>query len=318
VPAITPEEVAEAKAFFPLEKFFIFGHARSGTTLLTRLVRLHPQVHCNYQAHFFTRQPLLEALVGDEEVGQWLRRPSNRWNQGRDLSPLVLRATADFILERDARKAGKGELGCIVGDKSPNSLLDGDAVRQMVKVYPDARLAFIVRDGRDAAVSHRFQAFIDRPQHLAAEDLRIRQDFIREPAPFLTGQSSIFTEKGIAQAARGWVHNVVETDQAARQLLGERYHTLRYEELLTSPWEAMRRLWAFLGAEVTVPKLRETLESELRENPDADWQQEKASDIAAALTKGQRGTWRELFTPQDRQIFEEIAGETLKTWGYEV
>ena len=30
IPAITPQEVAEARQFFPLEKFFIFGHARSG------------------------------------------------------------------------------------------------------------------------------------------------------------------------------------------------------------------------------------------------------------------------------------------------
>jgi hypothetical protein len=318
VPAITPEEVAEVKAFFPLEKFFIFGHARSGTTLLARLVRVHPKVHCNYQAHFFTRQPLLEALVADEEVGLWLGRRSNRWNQGRDLSALVLRAAADFIMERDARTAGKGGPGCIVGDKSPNSLLDGDAVHQMVKVYPEARLVFIVRDGRDAAVSHRFQAFIDRPQHLSAEDLSIREAFIHDPAPFTSGQRSIFTEKGIAQAAQGWVHNVVETDQAASELLSERYHHLRYEGLLASPWDEMRRLWAFLGADVALPGLKETLEGELKQNPDADWQQEKASDIAAALTKGQRGTWRELFTPRDRQIFEEIAGETLKAWGYEI
>lgn len=317
VPAITPEEVAEAKAFFPLEKFFIFGHARSGTTLLTRLVRLHPQVHCNYQAHFFTRLPLLEAFVADEEVGAWLGRRSNRWNQGRDLSPLVLRAAADFIMERDARRAGKGDPGCIVGDKSPNSLLDGDAVRQMVKVYPDARLVFIVRDGRDAAVSHRFQAFIDRPQHLNADDLRIREDFIRDATPFVSGQRSIFTESGLVQAARGWVHNVVETDKAARELLPESYHALRYEDLLASPWEQMSRLWAFLGADVTAPGLKEALNAELRQNPDADWQQEKASDIAAALTKGRRGTWRELFTPRDRQIFSEIAGETLAAWGYE-
>ena len=47
--AITPEEVAQAREFFPLDKFFIYGHARSGTTLLTRLIRLHPEVHCNYQ-----------------------------------------------------------------------------------------------------------------------------------------------------------------------------------------------------------------------------------------------------------------------------
>ena len=63
IPAITPEEVAEIKQFFPREKFFIFGHARSGTTLLMRLVRLHPEVHCDYQAHFFTRRPLLKSLV---------------------------------------------------------------------------------------------------------------------------------------------------------------------------------------------------------------------------------------------------------------
>jgi len=318
VPAITLEEVAEAKTFFPLEKFFIFGHARSGTTLLTRLVRLHPQVHCNYQAHFFTRPPLLESLVADEEVGSWLARRSNRWNQGHDLSPLVLRAAADFILERDARRAGKGGPGCMVGDKSPNSLLDGDAVRQLVKVYPDARLVFIVRDGRDAAVSHRFQAFIDRPQHLNAEDLRIRDDFIRDPAPYLSGQRPIFTEKGLRQAAQGWVHNLVETDQAARQLLGSRYHTLRYEDLLASSWQEMERLWAFLGVDISASGLREALDAELRQNPDADWQQQKATDIASALTKGQRGSWNELFTSRDRQIFNEIAGVTLQAWGYEV
>src|SRR5512142_3440872 len=94
IPAITTEEVAEIKQFFPREKFFIFGHARSGTTLLMRLARLHPEVHCNYQAHFFTRQPLLKSLVNTPEAEEWLTRKSNRWNGGRDLSPLVLRAAS--------------------------------------------------------------------------------------------------------------------------------------------------------------------------------------------------------------------------------
>ena len=68
VPAISPDEVNEAREFFPLEKFFIFGHARSGTTLLTRLIRLHSEVHCNYQGHFFTRRPTIEALVNNEDI----------------------------------------------------------------------------------------------------------------------------------------------------------------------------------------------------------------------------------------------------------
>src|SRR5215216_4962279 len=116
IPGITAEEITEIKQFFRREKFFIFGHARSGTTLLMRLLRLHPEVHCNYQAHFFTRQPLLKSLVNTPEAEEWLSRKSNRWNQGRDLSPLVLRAAADFIMERDAAKEGKH----IVGDKSPH------------------------------------------------------------------------------------------------------------------------------------------------------------------------------------------------------
>jgi LPS sulfotransferase NodH len=316
IPSITTEEVAEAKSFFPLDKFFIFGHARSGTTLLTRLVRVHPKVHCNYQAHFFTRQPLLESLVADEQVGEWLSRRSNRWNQGRDLSPLVLRAASDFIMERDARTAGKGETGCIVGDKSPNNLLNGEAVRLMAKVYPDARLVYIVRDGRDAILSHRFQMFIDKSQNLTKEDLLIRQAFVSNPEPFLTGQRSIFTEKGLRQGAKGWARNVVETNQAAIDWFGDQYHHLRYDDLLADPRAEMNRLWKFLGVDPHTPELAVALEAELSSNPDADWQRQKAEDIASALEKGKSGSWQEMFTNKDRITFHEIAGVVLKDLGY--
>ena len=52
-------------------------------------------------------------------------------------------------------------------------------------------------------------------------------------------------------------------------------------------------------------------------NPDADWQRKKAGDLVAALEKGKRGSWRELFTERDKRIFKEIAGQTLIDWGYE-
>src|SRR6266545_7043454 len=186
VPAITPEEVAEIKQFFPREKFFIFGHARSVTTLLMRLVRLHPEVHCNYQAHFFTRQPLLKSLVNTSEAEEWLTRKSNRWNQGRDLSPLVVRAAADFIMERDAVKEGK----MIVGDKSPSSTIHGQAVRDMHSIYPDAKLVYIVRDGRDVLISERFRNFVEESKFLSTEDKRIIEGLRRNKDQF-TGNRSI-------------------------------------------------------------------------------------------------------------------------------
>jgi Sulfotransferase family len=313
IPAITPEEVAEVRQFFPMDKFFIYGHARSGTTLLTRLVRLHPEVHCNYQGHFFTRPPLLKSLVADPQVGSWLARRSNRWNHGRDLSPLVLRAVSDFIMERDARQEGKR----IVGDKSPNSLLDGEAVKLLHDVYPDGRLVFIVRDGRDTAISHRFQAFIDSPQNLPPADLQIREAFTRNPELFMNGARSVFSEKSIRQAAEGWVHNLRETDRLGSELFGDRYISLRYEDLLRTPWEEMCRLWQFLGVEPEKDHLEAAVRAELQTNPDADWQQEKDSQIASPLQKGTAGSWQSMFTPRDRQIFKQIAGETLVAWNYE-
>src|SRR5215208_3839384 len=190
IPAITFEEVAEIKQFFSREKFFIFGHARSGTTLLMRLIRLHPDVHCNYQAHFFTRQPLLKSLVNTPEAEEWLARKSNRWNQGRDLSPLVLRAAADFIMERDVAKAGKR----IVGDKSPSSTIHGQAVRDVHSIYPDAKLVYIVRDGRDVLVSERFRNFVEESRFLSAEDKQIIEELQKDPSQFTNGTRSIFTE----------------------------------------------------------------------------------------------------------------------------
>ncbi len=313
IPALTDEEAAEARQFFPMEKFFIFGHARAGTTVFVRLIRLHPEVHCSYQAHFFTRPPLLESLVAEKEVGAWLKRDSNRWNRGRDLSPVILRAAADMILEREARRENK----CIVGDKSPNNLLDGRAVQLMHKIYPDARLVYILRDGRDTILSHRIQAFIEFPERLSHEDQHICRDFSQDPEPFRRGERSVFSEAGIQRAAEGWVHNVTQTHSLGMELYGERYLVSRYEDLLSQPWHEMSRLWKFLNASTAPAELENVVNDEMQRNPDADWQQHKAREIAVSMKKGKQGSWQEMFTARDRKVFLQVAGDTLVNWGYE-
>jgi hypothetical protein len=312
IPAITAKEVAEIKQFFPREKFFIFGHARSGTTLLMRLVRLHPDVHCNYQAHFFTRYPLLKSLVNTPDAEEWLARKSNRWNQGRDLSPLVLRAAADVILERDAARAGK----MIVGDKSPSSTIHGQAVRDMHAVYPDAKLVYIVRDGRDVLISERFRNFVEESKFLTPEDQRILADLRADSAPFSDGRRSIFTETFIRRVAQGWVANLTETEGEGRRLYREIYFACRYEDLLARPFEEMTRLWRFLGVDVD-PSLEPAIRAEMASNPDEEWQAQRSEGIASFLPKGQAGNWQRLFTARDKSIFKEVAGKMLIQWGYE-
>ena len=313
IPAITADEVAEIKQFFPREKFFIFGHARSGTTLLMRLARLHPEVHCNYQAHFFTRQPLLKSLVNTPEAEEWLTRKSNRWNQGRDLSPLVLRAAADFILEREAAREGK----MIVGDKSPSSTIHGQAVRDLHAVYPDAKLVYIVRDGRDVLVSERFRNFVEQSKFLTAEDKRIMADLQADSTPFTDGRRSIFTESFIRRVARGWIANVTEIEEESQRLFPKRYFGMRYEDLLLMPFEEMSKLWKFLEVKKIGKSLVKQIKAEMSSNPDEEWQARRSEGIASFLPKGQAGNWSRLFTAEDKSTFKEVAGAMLVKWKYE-
>ncbi|MDD2922860.1 MAG: sulfotransferase [Anaerolineales bacterium] len=313
IPAITAEEVAEVKQFFPRGKFFIFGHARSGTTLLLRLARLHPEVHGNYQAHFFTRKPLLKSLVDSPEAEEWLTRKSNRWNQGRDLSPLVLRAAADMMMERDAARAGK----MIVGDKSPSSVIHGQAVRDMRAVYPDAKMVVIIRDGRDVLISERFRNFVEESKFLTAEDKRIIEDLRKDPNQFANGTRSIFTETFIRRVAGDWVNDLRETEDEGRNLYGENFFAMRYEDLLNRPFEEMSRLWKFLGVREISASLEMEIKSEMGSNPDEEWQSKRNEGIASFLPKGQAGNWRQLFTEKDKSVFKEVAGEMLKNWKYD-
>lgn len=313
IPAITTEEVAEIKQFFPRQKFFIFGHARSGTTLLMRLARLHPEVHCNYQAHFFTRQPLLKSLVNTPEAEEWLTRKSNRWNQGRDLSPLVLRAAADFIMERDAAKEGK----TIVGDKSPSSTIHGQAVCDLHAVYPDAKLIYIVRDGRDVLISERFRNFVEESKFLSVEDNRIIEDLRQDQDQFTNGSRSIFTETFMRRVAKGWVQNLQETEEEARRLFGDHFFGMRYEDLLSAPFEEMTRLWKYLGVKKVDEALEKEIQAEMSSNPDEEWQAKRNDGIASFLPKGHAGNWQRLFTQKDKSLFKDVAGATLIKWKYE-
>jgi hypothetical protein len=315
IPPITQAEVDDIKAFFPMEKFFILGHSRSGNTMLMRLCRLHPEVHANYQATFFSLPPGLKGLVDSVEIEKWLSQKSNRWNNGRDLSPLVMRAAADFIMENDARKHGKH----IVGDKSPTTVTHGGAVRNMYQVYPDARMVYIVRDGRDVMVSDRFRNFVEN-RFLRAGDGKIIENFRKNPQSFMNGQNSIFTEGWLRDANQGvpsWAVNLKESEEEGKRLYGERYYPIRYEDLLASPFEEMRKLWLFLGVKDVDPALEAAIRAEIDINPDEKWQAEKDNGLAPLLPKGKPGNWRTFFSERDKQIFKEIAGEYLVKWGYE-
>jgi hypothetical protein len=215
-------------------------------------------------------------------------------------------------MERDAAKEGKR----IVGDKSPSSTIHGQAVRDMHAVYPDAKLIYIVRDGRDVLISERFRNLVEESKFLNLEDKRIVEELRKDQTQFTNGTRSVFTKNVIPRVASGWAKNVQETDDEGRKLFGENYCSLRYEDLLAHPFDEMQRLWQFLGVQGD-PALEKAIMDEMSSNPDEEWQAKRNEDLASFLPKGQAGNWQRLFTARDKTIFKEVAGEMLIKWKYE-
>ena len=308
--AIRPEDLEDVRRRFPRPKFFIFGHARSGTSFLARLIRLHPDVHCEWQTQFFSERGPIPYFTSTS-FRQWLRHPSNKWASGWDPTPTLLRVCCDTILERAADKVGKST----VGDKSPNEN-GAEAVRWLAAVYPDARLIYIVRDGRDTVLSKRIQAFIDQPRTLGRADRRVRRDFIQDPGPFLRKEKSIFTRRWLAEAAGNWSRAVQESVADGRRHFGDRFTAVRYEDVLADPYHVIRGLWMFLGVGPGDADLESSVARQVQENPEAEWHQTSAFTFVRGLPRGVHGGWRTLFTKADAEGFEEGAREALQAFDY--
>ncbi len=310
-----PKPLGEAdlegiKAFFPRPKFFISGHARSGTTLLARLTCLHPEVHCNWQGHFFSRRGPLPYLTAPG-IEAWFGAASNRWSAEGENPALLARLLCDFLMERQAVAEGKG----IVGDKTPHE--DGAAAMEwMHALYPDASIVYIVRDGRDVLVSKRIQAFIDHPEYLNRHDLAIRESLQAQRGAYLAEGRSIFTSKALEDLSRKWARDVAECHRAGKALYGDRYYALRYEDLLTDPGGSMRSVWSHLGARAPGAGVLGRVEAELNRNPASEWHAQAAPDLVGGLPRGTPGGWRQVLNPRDRETIERIAGDTLLEWGY--
>jgi hypothetical protein len=310
-PPLTEAELQSLRAFFSRPKFFIIGYPRSGTTLLARLVRLHPRVHCNWQAHFFTQVGSLSAALGTQELVGWVRRENNRWMGAEQGIGVLLRAAMDYIMESEATALGKP----IVGDKSPDSAWSRQ-LSLLHSLYPDARVVNIVRDGRDVALSRRIQQLIDQPDLLDRRGRALRRELQSQGARQSASRPSLFDPGWLAAEARQWDREVREADAVAARDFGDQYMAVGYESLLEEPEQIMRAIWLFLGAGRSPRSARKIIAAAIGENPAADWHRQAAPGIVAGIPRGTSEGWRQVMTEAESRLFAEHAAAGLQRWGY--
>jgi hypothetical protein len=304
--------------------FFVLGQQKSGTTWLMRILDSHPEILCKGEGRFFgadwrqesvkridaKRPPstLYNAVLDAEYLRLWIERSVwSRDNPADEHLDNLTRMAIDYFLTGELLETGKK----MVGDKSP--LLTPEMIREVAKIYPEARLIHIIRDGRDAAVSavHHSWNFGKAKKNAGASAKREADR--RGPRE---ASESMFAGNSLEKMAAEWGERVAKTIDDGPALLGENYTEVRYEDLLDRPCEEVRRLLEFLGAESGEETVNRCVSSASFEKL-SKGRKRGEEDATSFFRKGVAGDWRNVFTERDKRIFKEVAGDLLIELGYE-
>jgi hypothetical protein len=265
----------------------LLGVSRSGTTLLRVILDRSPGIAIPDESFFV---PLLARRHGrtidaDRFLEDVARVPTIcAWGlRVEDIAPRVWSGmpTAEAvaaIFEAEAERAGKPRWG----DKTPMYMRH---VTLLERLFPAAQYVHLIRDGRDAAAS-----FLEMP----------RGTYTRTWAH----------PRSPAQFACLWRKEVRSARGLGGRVGADRYHEVRYEQLVADPAQTMATICAF----ATIPFEEEMLQYAGALDVSAKPHQQR---LLHAPTAGVR-SWRRDMSAADVASFEDVAGDLLDELGYDV
>ena len=275
---------------------FLVGCARSGTTLLHRIVDAHGQIAITPEMHWITNSfrhqkkwLAPEGRVTPEQVADLVRHKRFRkFEFGREDFEGLLRAgePAPYhtFLEGIFALYGKNKGKNLVGNKTP-AYVKGLAT--LHAHWPTAKFVHLIRDGRDVCLSVLSWYHADRT----------------------AGRYSTWAEDPVSTTALWWKHKVGLGRQGGQPLGQDLYYEIRYESLVTHPTEECAKLCTFLGVPYDEAMLR-FHEGRTKSDPGLD-----AKRAWRPITPGLRD-WKTQMPTEDVERFEAVAGDLLDQLGY--
>lgn len=259
-----------------MRKFFIVGCPRSGTTVLQQALNRHPQVVIPPETKFFYyfygktyRQQIVHLRRINRDLGIQLptpRAPIRHPNQAR----MFYEQMATAYLEQLGRK---GVL--YFGEKTPEHTSQLHRIHQ---VFPEAKVLFLYRDGRDVALSLSRMPWIDCDVYVGMVIWLYYYRILR------------------LQRSNPWFDMLF----------------VRYEDLVTDPAGELRRVLEFLGLDYQ-PQVAEGYGNRAgipdRELP---WKGRALQKI----TTERIGLWQRELPPRVVGRLERLAGKALQDLGY--
>lgn len=268
---------------------FIVGCPRSGTTMLQLMLHAHPDIAIPPETRF-----LLEAYDRREQFGDLGERSNRRRlakfitrrrGKLRDLGldravvrrrivrgPPTVGAAARVVFRSYSRRFGKRRWG----DKRPSYVQRLDV---LLRLFPDAQIIHIIRDGRDCASSLKRM-------------------------PWWNG--------GTVGAVWTWRNAVISGRRIRSRVAADTYTEVRYEDLIAEPERELRRLCAFLGEHFDDRMLAPHRVAEVAVPSRKVWH--TRTHVAVDDSALQR--WRSDLDGWERDLFHLVAGRQLKAAGY--
>jgi hypothetical protein len=309
VSAMASRVRARAGSHFESQLAWIFGSPRSGSTWLLLMLARHPAV-----------VPVNEPLIG-WYLGPFLCDLPGFNASALDLDNFTLRRVQrnkrdQFFAQEfsDVWKADFGEMmrkrfyahasrfsspvpldKRMVMIKEPNGSQSADMI---MSVLPQARLLFLLRDGRDVVDSE-----------LAANK---EGSWVSKGFPGVSGISAPQRRDFVTQSAYKWLWRTEVVQQAYRDHPGPKL-LVRYEDLLADPTRHVRAIFDWLGLEITDQQLGELIaENAFDQTPP----KERGPDgFFRAATPG---LWRQNLSADEQTAMTELLAPKLIELGYEV
>ncbi|MGN6378071.1 MAG: sulfotransferase family protein [Gaiellales bacterium] len=268
---------------------FLVACDRSGTTMLRLILDRSPDIaiptesmivvdFANQRGRYgdLDTDASFDRLAADvwrhPKVREWGlpgRPPARRGLAGDD----AYRAALEAPFRAYAALHGKPAWG----DKTPFYVEHLDEVK---RVFPEARILILVRDGRDVALS-----------------------LLNVP----------FGPANVWAAAHAW-RSAIEAGERAQQRYADDVMTVHYEQLVSEPDQVVPRICAFAGIayEPAMLAVEESAASRL-----AHGQEGWFRELYAGINANSVGKWRRSMSPSQQAVFSAVAGAALRRQGYD-
>jgi len=268
---------------------FVVGCPRSGTTVLYHML-LSAGDFAVYRAESNVFNLLVPRFRGmrsasdqKELLDVWLRSKLFRVSglEPGEVSATIMaecRNAGDFlriVMQKIARKQGVRRWA----DCTPEHLLYMMEIKRQI---PDALFVHMIRDGRDVALSYARQGW-------------------SHPLPWDRNER-------LAVAGLYWEWMVRKGRQEGRRL-GEAYHEVRFEELISNPQQTLSRLGEFVGRDLDFQRIqRAGIGSVSKPNSSFAEESDALFDPVAR--------WKTKMSAEQTEAFEALVGKFLQELGY--